>query len=118
MTDDDTVGPDAILVEDLLELRLLTADDKGQSRCHEAHPPVAGPDPSAQSGDHRKRKVVRSSRGDDSYWERSGLGSSCDDLGWVLEPRARYRISGSGPLACRRRGSAGGCALPFCEVAL
>jgi hypothetical protein len=29
MTDDDTVGPDASLAEDLLELRLLTAEDTG-----------------------------------------------------------------------------------------
>jgi hypothetical protein len=29
MTDDDTVGPDASLAEDLLELRLLTAEDAG-----------------------------------------------------------------------------------------
>jgi hypothetical protein len=28
MTDDDTAGPDASLLEDILELRLLTADDK------------------------------------------------------------------------------------------
>jgi hypothetical protein len=29
MTEDDTAGPDASLAEDLLELRLLTAEDKG-----------------------------------------------------------------------------------------
>lgn len=29
MTADDTAGPDASLAEDLLELRLLTADDAG-----------------------------------------------------------------------------------------
>ena len=29
MTDDDTVGPDASLLEDLLELSLLTTEDKG-----------------------------------------------------------------------------------------
>ncbi|MFE4544556.1 hypothetical protein [Arthrobacter sp. NPDC056727] len=29
MTDDDRVGPDASLAEDLLELRLLTVDDRG-----------------------------------------------------------------------------------------
>jgi hypothetical protein len=28
-TEDDTAGPDASLAEDLLELRLLTAEDKG-----------------------------------------------------------------------------------------
>jgi hypothetical protein len=29
MTDDDRVGPDASLVEDMLELRLLTMDGRG-----------------------------------------------------------------------------------------
>ena len=29
MTDDDTTGPNASLLEDLLELRLLTAEDNG-----------------------------------------------------------------------------------------
>jgi hypothetical protein len=29
MTDDDTVGPDASLLEDVLELRLLTSENKG-----------------------------------------------------------------------------------------
>jgi hypothetical protein len=29
MTDDDAVGPDASAAEDLLELRLLTAEDQG-----------------------------------------------------------------------------------------
>lgn len=29
MTEDDTAGSDACLAEDLLELRLLTAEDKG-----------------------------------------------------------------------------------------
>jgi hypothetical protein len=29
MTDDDTVAPGASLAEDLLELRLFTAEDKG-----------------------------------------------------------------------------------------
>jgi hypothetical protein len=28
-TDDDTVGPDASLLEDVLELRLLTSEDNG-----------------------------------------------------------------------------------------